>query len=109
MQNVSSSDVYLHPDLAQTQQLLRALHRKGIHPKRLVESTSLELIAKLAAQGSGIAILPSRVAAFEGACLKAVDGAPCVRDSIACVTHTAARKVQAIKSITSAIKDSFAP
>ncbi len=55
-------DVLIHdPKLIQTQDILKKLSKKGIHFKRLVESSSLEVIAKLVVAGAGCGILPERV------------------------------------------------
>lgn len=49
------------PDLLQTQDLLQKLKRKNIHFKRVIESSSLEVIAQLVSDGAGCGILPERV------------------------------------------------
>jgi len=50
------------PDLIQTQNLLKKLKRSGIQYKRILASSSLELVTQLTANGAGIGIIPGRVA-----------------------------------------------
>lgn len=50
-----------HPDLNQTQDILKKLKRSKVEFKRMITSDSLENIAKLAIAGVGSAILPTRV------------------------------------------------
>lgn len=55
-------DVLLcHPELIQTQDILKKLKRSKTKFKRQITSDSLENLAKLAIQGVGVAILPTRV------------------------------------------------
>jgi DNA-binding transcriptional LysR family regulator len=50
------------PELVQTQKLLRQLGRAGLHFRRTVTSSNLEVIQALVAAGAGVGILPARVA-----------------------------------------------
>lgn len=54
------------PDLIQTQALLskvkRVAYDEGMEFRRIIHSSSLEVIAKLTSEGAGVGILPSRVA-----------------------------------------------
>ncbi len=55
-------DVLLtEPSLIQTQDILKKMKKRGIHFKRTVESSSLEVLAQLVSSGAGYAILPERV------------------------------------------------
>lgn len=55
-------DVLLvEPDLIQSQDVLGKLRKKGIRFERIIESSSLEVIAQLLIAGVGCAILPERV------------------------------------------------
>lgn len=57
-----NNDVLLtEPSLMQTQDILKKMKKKGIHFKRTVESSSLEVLAQLVSAGAGYAILPERV------------------------------------------------
>lgn len=58
--------LFVEPQLLQSQNLLSQLSKKGIHFSRVLESSSLEVIANLVAHGIGCGILPERVIrAFE--------------------------------------------
>ncbi len=52
----------LEPGLFQTQAILSQLNVKRLRFKRTIESTSLEVIKTLTAEGCGVGLLPSRVA-----------------------------------------------
>lgn len=52
-------------DLMQTQSILKDLARRGLKFKRVIHSSSLEVITTLVASGAGIGILPARVASRE--------------------------------------------
>ena len=49
------------PSLRQSQEILAALKNQGIQFKRIIESSSLEVITELCAQGTGLAIIPQRI------------------------------------------------
>lgn len=51
------------PDLLQTQSILKSMDRANLKFRRVIHSSSLETITALVAAGTGIGILPSRVAA----------------------------------------------
>jgi DNA-binding transcriptional LysR family regulator len=52
----------VEPALAQTQELLRKLAKQKIIIRRILTSSSLDVIARLAASGAGVGVLPTRVA-----------------------------------------------
>ena len=61
-QNLENTDVLIcDPLLLQTQNILSKLHKNGFHFKRVIESTSLEVISQLVVAGVGYGILPERV------------------------------------------------
>src|SRR5690606_24197905 len=71
------------PELIQTQSLIKKLKKSGIQYRRILASSSLEVIAELTASGAGIGILPGRVATLasrQG--LRRVPKAPAVQDEI---------------------------
>ena len=76
------SDVLIYnPDLNQSQALLKKVKKKE-QPHRIITSNNLEVIATLAASGTGVAILPSRVAKAIAPQLKKVRGWPTYLDEI---------------------------
>lgn len=50
------------PSLLQTQSLMKQLEKKGMHFRRRIECTNLEVIQALTQAGCGVGILPTRVA-----------------------------------------------
>ena len=101
------------PSLLQTQDLLRKLNR-GLTKlpiklplfKRRIESGNLEVIAGLATNDCGIAILPTRVAQLH-AKLSPVPGAPKFQDEIVMAYRTEHRNVKAIQELSLAIQNGF--
>jgi DNA-binding transcriptional LysR family regulator len=98
------------PELSQTQSLLAQLrkHHKGF--KRVVQSSSLEVVAQLTAQGMGIGVLPGRVASQVAApgLKKWSKELPVVKDRICLVYRADAQKSVASKHIVKSIKLAFA-
>lgn len=104
------------PDLIQTQSLL-AKAKKGVgvgdlHFKRLIPSSSLEVIAKLTASGAGVGILPTRVAKSEPSYkLKPLfekgDKAPIFEDKICLIYRPDSQKGQAARAVMKAIEGVF--
>lgn len=58
---VNTDVLIVEPSLLQTQSLLQKLNKKGFKFSRVIESSSLEVIAKLTQAGAGCSILPERV------------------------------------------------
>jgi len=94
--NVLNNDVLIvEPSLLQSQSILQKLNKKGLHFKRKVESTSLEVIAQLVQSGAGSAILPERVMkAFCDASVIQVKDAPEMSDRICMVYLQKFRKLK---------------
>lgn len=106
-QNIQSGNAVLLCDaeLIQTQSLLKQMHKHGIEYKRLITSSSLEVIASLTAHGSGIGILPTSVAISSYPTkLKAVAKMPIYHDEICLAYRHENRHIKAVQVITSAIK-----
>ena len=93
------------PDLMQTQWLLKRIHREGIKYRRMVTSSSLEVIANLTANGSGIGILPASVALSAYAnMLKPIPKMPVYQDEICLVYRHENRSIKAVQAIIQSIK-----
>lgn len=104
-QDVSSGQGVLicNADLLQSQSLLAKLKRSRIEFARVVESSSLEVIARLTCEGAGIGILPGRVAAQERT-LQRLPSAPAFHDDICLVMRMEQRGVQAIQLMADRIQ-----
>lgn len=94
--NCINDDVLIvEPSLLQTQDILQKLNKKGFSYKRVIESSSLEVIANLVAQGVGCGIVPERVLQiYELQSYEKVKGAPQFSDKICLVYKQEFRKVK---------------
>ncbi len=95
------------PDLLQSQEILAALKRSKSKYRRLLPTSSLEVVAKLAAAGAGVGILPGRVAALEGKALRRLPKAPVVRDEIYWLYRVENRSVRAVQALTERVAAAF--
>lgn len=85
----------IEPSLLQTQDILQKLNKKGFHFKRIIESTSLEVIANLVAQGIGYGIVPERVLkSYETFSIEKIKNAPQFSDKICLVYKQEFRKIK---------------
>ncbi len=103
-------DVLLcHPDLIQTQALLKKLKRSKFNFKRQITSDSLENITKLAIQGVGLAILPGRVVEIFDHRKKLVpkSAGNIFKDELYLVYRVENRNIASIKEVKEAIKASL--
>lgn len=83
----------VEPSLLQTQDLLKKLQKKNVHFSRVIESSSLEVIAQLVVSGAGCGILPERVIkAFGAGQIQNVKDAPEFQDRMCLVYKTEFRK-----------------
>jgi DNA-binding transcriptional LysR family regulator len=92
------------PDLIQTQDLVTKLKRSGIQYRRVLSSSSLEVITELTASGSGIGVIPGRVAGLtlrKG--LRKVPKAPVFCDEICLIYRTENKSVGAVQYIAEQI------
>jgi len=109
--NCQNDDVLIiEPSLLQTQDILQKLNKKGFHFKRVIESSSLEVIASLVAQGVGCGIVPERVLQiYEQQSYEKVKGAPQFADKICLVYKQEFRKVKRgqifIESVLHSLKE----
>lgn len=93
------------PELMQVQNLLQRLRKKNKHSgKRIVQSSSLEVIADLTAAGAGIGILPARVAKLRK--LRLLDKTlPTYKDRICLIYHIDYQRNKGSKAIIEAIRN----
>lgn len=92
--NCVNRDVLIvEPSLLQTQELQRKLQKKNIHFSRIIESSSLEVIAQLIINGVGCGILPERVVkAFGEHQIQSLKDAPEFHDRMCLVYKSEFRK-----------------
>ena len=95
------------PELVQAQSLLKQLRRKNIRFARTVPCSDLDVIGDLTAAGAGIGILPGQAAARAGKKLQVVPGTPFFDDDHCLLYRVENRNVQAIRTISAAIRAWF--
>ncbi|MFZ4713371.1 MAG: LysR family transcriptional regulator [Bacteriovoracaceae bacterium] len=103
--NKNSDILICDPDLVQTQKLSKEFKRF----KRVITSSSLEVIQSLTEAGAGVGILPKRVA-LNSKSLKlknALPGAPIFADQLALVFRVENKKTLTAIAIIDAIKKNF--
>jgi DNA-binding transcriptional LysR family regulator len=90
----------VEPELVQSQDVLGKLRKKGNNYSRVIESSSLEVIAQLMNAGVGCAILPERVVqAFSTVKAHAVKGAPVFQDRMCAVYKPELRRTEKGKAV----------
>jgi len=105
---LKNGDVLIcEPSLLQTQDILRKLNKQGRKFVRTIECSNLEVIVHLATSGTGMAILPERVARSADTELKMVSGAPKFSDEICLIYRSEHRNVRAIQALSQAIQEGF--
>lgn len=100
--NLDSCILIYHPGLMQADWILRKW--KGSNIKRVVETESLELTAKLVESGAGVGVLPSRVAGSIGQGLKKIEGSPVYDDQLALVYRVDRIRSKAAKELVRKIE-----
>ena len=99
------------PDLLQSQTLMTKVkkHSEELTIRRMIHSSSLEVVAKLAAIGAGVAILPSRVALREPTYkLKPLFAkGPVFEDKVCLIYRPDSSRSLAFKTVMRAIESSF--
>ncbi len=86
--NKNPKVLIVEPSLLQSQDIIRKLAKKNHVFDRVVESSSLEVIAQLMSAGAGVAILPTRVVeAISSKDVLRVSGAPEFQDRICLVAR----------------------
>lgn len=103
--NQLSDTVLYDPNLLQAQSILSRIQRRGFSFKRTVTSSSLEVLARLAAHGGGTALLPTHLAAQARPALRIPGGEqPSVVDSVCLVYRADAQRSPAAKALVAALK-----
>ncbi len=95
------------PDLLQSQSLLKKLKKAGMDFSRTINSSSLEVIADLTAQGCGIGILPARVADRALKKIARVPKAPVFFDEHCLIYRAENKNVKSIQALNAAIRGVF--
>jgi DNA-binding transcriptional LysR family regulator len=96
------------PDLLQAQDLMRKMKKSPIKYRRVITSSSLEVIAHLVASGAGMGILPGRVATRDpSAKLVQLEGSPMFEDDICLAYRVENREVKAIQKLAEKISFVF--
>lgn len=97
------------PDLLQSQSILKQLSRKGFNFSRVVTSSNLEVVTALVASGTGVGILPGRVATREKHLgLRVLDpAAPKFTDRHCLVFRADAQNTKASRQLAKQIMDSI--
>lgn len=100
------ADVALYDaDLRQAQTLLGQLERSGRRFRRAVTSSSLELLARLAANGAGVALLPTHLAERTSPRLRLLPNAPQVLDRICLVYRADAQRSPGARAVITALRE----
>lgn len=94
------------PSLQQTQEILRVLRkRQDLHFSRVIESSSLEVVASLTRIGTGVGILPANVA--KPLALEAVAHAPKYHDELFFAYRADNKSIPAIRAVGRAAIQEF--
>lgn len=106
--NSNQAVILCDSELTQTQSLLKSTRKKLTQHARIIKMNSLEVVAKLTAQGCGIGILPTRVAdaMFPGE-FKKLSNLPVHRDELCLIYRNENRNIHAVQVILEAIKHLF--
>jgi DNA-binding transcriptional LysR family regulator len=90
------------PDLSQTQVLMKSSEKKSTRFSRQIESRSLEIVARLAQEGAGVAVLPEKVASlFPG--LKPISDSPWFKDELCLIYRQDLQKSAASQAFIQAV------
>jgi DNA-binding transcriptional LysR family regulator len=106
--NPASGVLICDLDLIQAQKLLGDIRKNDLGFKRIVRSSSLEVVAELTAAGAGIGILPKRVATrFKPKKLKPLTSSPVFKDRICLVYRADSQRTKAGRTLIEAIRRSI--
>jgi DNA-binding transcriptional LysR family regulator len=91
-------------NLFQTQSILKKWKQK---PRKLISTTSLELVCRLAGAGLGYGIIPQRVVEVMGSALTCIAALPVYKDEICLVHRPELGRLPAERLVIDAIQQSF--
>jgi LysR family transcriptional regulator, cell division regulator len=98
------------PELLQSQRILKAAEKKGIAFRRMITTSSLEVVTSLTAAGAGIGLIPGRVASASKAPIKTLsEGSPTVSDRICLIYRQDMQKSAASRKITECVVRNLSP
>jgi DNA-binding transcriptional LysR family regulator len=99
-----------HPELLQTQDILKKLKKKQSVFKRIITSNNLEIITKLTLQGAGHGVIPGRVVNLfdKRKSLQLYSGTSVFKDELYLVYRVENKNIEYIKKIRQCIVGSFA-
>lgn len=89
------------PQLLQSQWLVRELEKRKIHYQRRIETSSLELIRELTAQGCGVGVMPGRVAQISAGLERMHPEVPGFKDRICLVYRADTEKTPTFRAFLS--------
>jgi DNA-binding transcriptional LysR family regulator len=108
VQDFSSGEAVLicDSDMLQAQTLLKKIKKDGTSFRRILTSSSLEVVTLLTESGAGVGIIPGRVASRVSS-LRRVVGAPSFRDEICVLYRAESKGVKAIQTIVGEVIRAF--
>lgn len=100
--------LFVDTNLVQTQNILSKLQKKGLHFNRIIESTSLEVISNLVANGVGCGAVPARVLKqYEQTKLEQIKDTPIFNDRVCLVYKNEFRRLKRGEVFIRSVKESF--
>lgn len=93
-----------NPDMFQTQSIIKKWKN---HPRKTIETESLELICRLAGKGLGYGIIPTKAVELSGERLQPVKSLPTYKDEIALVHRPEFGRSKAERLLIEAIRSAF--
>ncbi len=104
----NDSVLFVDSNLLQAQNIMGKLQKKGHRFNRVIESTSLEVISSLVANGAGVGIVPTRVIQQFGDRLEKIKDSPVFQDRICLVYKNEFRKLKRGDLFIKAVKSNIA-
>ena len=111
VQSLESGQAVLISDqnLLQVQRMLLDMQKKKMNFRRVINTSSLELITDLTEKGAGVGIIPTRVAQKnKKSNLKRLENTPSFKDKICLIYRADSGKTKGREIILKSIRDSFA-
>jgi DNA-binding transcriptional LysR family regulator len=99
----------IHPDLIQTQSLLKKIKKTHIQFTRIITSNNLEVITTLALKGTGYAIIPKRVVSLfdSKGLLRVVKNSPSFKDELYLAYRVENKNIEVVKVFRDIILNSL--